>query len=538
MLKIVKGVCAAAPLVIISLAWIPPQASAQLLPCIPGLTCASPDNTPPTVRITSPASGATVSGTITVTADASDNVGVAGVQFKYNGINFDAEDNFPPYTATAYTNNIPDGSYTLTAVARDAAGNQTTSAPVTITISNAPPPPEAVKRYEETDASVRYGIGWNRRDDDFRGTGWYAWSGGAAAESMTPGAQATFTFTGTSVTWIGMRGYDSGIARVFVDGVFVSEVDMFMRSNEIHVPIFTASGLTNSSHTLTIEATGRKNGDSQAASSPLALVVVDAFDVPAPVVSQLQDTDPDLSFTTGWTPWDNSKPWSSWFATDSTTPGARARLPFIGTSISWIGYRGPDAGIASVYLDGSFAGEVDLYNPGQRVQAIVFTSPTMADANHTLTIEATGRKNANSTGTRVVVDAFLVTTLGRRFEETDPSITYTGNWDQGNFNRAWSMRTVTVSGEPGAQATFTFSGTSVSWIGSRKSTTGIARVYLDGAFVTEIDTYSPTDGLQDTIFRTSGLAAGTHTLTIEVTGRKNAASSSAYIVVDAFDARP
>jgi Big-like domain-containing protein len=71
-----------------------------------------------------------------VTADASDNVGVAGVQFQYNGINFDPEDTTPPYTATAVTSSIPNGSYTLTAVARDAAGNRTTSAPVTITVSN------------------------------------------------------------------------------------------------------------------------------------------------------------------------------------------------------------------------------------------------------------------------------------------------------------------------------------------------------------------------------------------------------------------
>jgi hypothetical protein len=96
------------------------------------------DRSPPTVAITSPASGATVSGTITVTANASDNVGVVGVQFKYNGINFDAEDTTTPYSATAYTNNVPDGSYTLTAVARDAAGNHTTSAPVTIIVSNSP----------------------------------------------------------------------------------------------------------------------------------------------------------------------------------------------------------------------------------------------------------------------------------------------------------------------------------------------------------------------------------------------------------------
>jgi hypothetical protein len=96
------------------------------------------DRTPPTVAITSPASGATVSGTITVTADASDNVGVVGVQFKYNGINFDTEDATAPYSATAYTNAVPDGTYTFTAVARDAAGNQATSAPVTVTVANSP----------------------------------------------------------------------------------------------------------------------------------------------------------------------------------------------------------------------------------------------------------------------------------------------------------------------------------------------------------------------------------------------------------------
>jgi hypothetical protein len=101
-----------------------------------GITVASSDTTPPTVAITSPASGVTVSGTVTVTASASDNIGIVGVQFQYNGINFDAEDLIPPYTATAYTNNVPNGSYTFTAVARDAAGNRTTSAPVAVTVSN------------------------------------------------------------------------------------------------------------------------------------------------------------------------------------------------------------------------------------------------------------------------------------------------------------------------------------------------------------------------------------------------------------------
>ena len=516
---------------IFSLAWTVPQAFAQL-PCIPGLTCPSPDTTPPTVSITSPAYGATVSGTITITATASDDQGVAGVQFQLDGVNGGAEDTGAPYSISWDTTTAANGSHTITAVARDAAGNQTTSSPVTVTVSNSPPPPAAVNRHEETDASVSFSAGW------IQDTGSFAWSGGGAVESMTPGAQATFTFTGTSVTWIGMRGPDSGIARVFVDGAWVSDVDMFARSYEIHVPVFTAKNLANGSHTLTIQVTGLKNGDSQAVASPYALVVVDAFDVPAQVVSQLQDTDPGMVYTAGWIQGDTSRSWSGWYAAVSMTPGARATLPFNGTSVSWIGYRGPDAGIARVYLDGSFAGEVDLYNPNARVQAVVFTSPALADANHSLIIEATGLKNAASSGTRVVVDAIDVARPGMRYEETEPSVTYAGDWTHGNLNRAWSMGTMSASSEAGAHVTFTFTGTAVSWIGSRKNTAGIARIYLDGAFVTEIDTYAPTDGLQNTLFTATGLAAGSHTLTIEVTGQKNAASNSAYIIVDAFDARP
>ncbi len=91
----------------------------------------------PAVAITSPASGASVSGTITVTASASDDV--VGVQFKYNGINFGAENATAPYSVNGDTTLVLNGSYILTAVARDAAGNMTTSAPVTITVANTPP---------------------------------------------------------------------------------------------------------------------------------------------------------------------------------------------------------------------------------------------------------------------------------------------------------------------------------------------------------------------------------------------------------------
>src|SRR5437667_11063988 len=98
------------------------------------------DTTPPTVSITSPASGTIVAGTISVTASASDNVGVVGVQFLLDGLNAGAEVTAAPYSVSWNTTTASNGSHSLTAVARDAAGNRATSAPVAVTVSNGAPP--------------------------------------------------------------------------------------------------------------------------------------------------------------------------------------------------------------------------------------------------------------------------------------------------------------------------------------------------------------------------------------------------------------
>jgi hypothetical protein len=96
------------------------------------------DTTPPTVSLTAPAAGATVSGSsVAVSASASDNVGVIGVQFKLDGANLNAEDTTSPYSITWNTAAATNGTHTLTAVARDAAGNTKTSSSVTVTVNNA-----------------------------------------------------------------------------------------------------------------------------------------------------------------------------------------------------------------------------------------------------------------------------------------------------------------------------------------------------------------------------------------------------------------
>ena len=93
------------------------------------------DNTPPTVSITSPAEGAIVSGTIDVTADASDDNGVTQVEFFADGASIGV-DTTASYAVSWDTTTAANGSHTLTATATDVADNATTSDPVTVTVDN------------------------------------------------------------------------------------------------------------------------------------------------------------------------------------------------------------------------------------------------------------------------------------------------------------------------------------------------------------------------------------------------------------------
>jgi hypothetical protein len=99
------------------------------------------DNLAPTINLTAPAAG-TIAGIVDINADANDNNGVVGVQFLLNGNNLGSEDQVAPYSFSWNTNTVTDGSYTLTAKARDAAGNITTSAGVIVNILNHPPDSE------------------------------------------------------------------------------------------------------------------------------------------------------------------------------------------------------------------------------------------------------------------------------------------------------------------------------------------------------------------------------------------------------------
>jgi hypothetical protein len=94
-------------------------------------TAGGGDTVPPTVS----ASESGASGTITLSASASDNVGVTNVEFYVDNV-LKASSNVAPYSASIDSTTLSNGSHSLVARAYDAAGNSTNSTPVSFSVSN------------------------------------------------------------------------------------------------------------------------------------------------------------------------------------------------------------------------------------------------------------------------------------------------------------------------------------------------------------------------------------------------------------------
>ena len=93
------------------------------------------DQTPPTVSLTAPASGATVAGSVVLSATASDNVAVDHVDFLVDGSVVDS-DSASPYSADWNSQSVANGSHTVSARAVDTAGNSTNTSAISVTVLN------------------------------------------------------------------------------------------------------------------------------------------------------------------------------------------------------------------------------------------------------------------------------------------------------------------------------------------------------------------------------------------------------------------
>jgi plastocyanin len=220
-------------------------------------------------------------------------------------------------------------------------------------------------------------------------------SGGAYRTSATRNAIASFKFAGTAVTWVTRKGPDQGIASVTIDGGSEGTVDLYAAS---HQPFSqTYSGLTSAPHTIVVTVTGAANPASRG-----DIVAVDAFVVGS-------STTEESAITVTFDRWVGA---TATYASGGTyryngASGGTASLTFTGTRVDWITSTGPAYGIAAVSIDGVGQGTVDLYSSSLTWH--VFESYYgLASGTHTIAVTALGSRDTSSTGTRVVVDEFLV----------------------------------------------------------------------------------------------------------------------------------
>jgi hypothetical protein len=146
----------------------------------------------------------------------------------------------------------------------------------------------------------------------------------------------------------------------------------------------------------------------------------------------------------------------------------------------------------------------------------------------------------NTTSVSVPLPAMIVEVYGQQSTTVDdgPSsaVVYTGSgWTHGATGNQNYDSTESFSNTSGNYVSFTFTGTSVSWIAPKSNNSGYANVYLDGTLVaSNVTAYASTTSYQQTIWSVSGLANSIHTLKIVVDGTKPSASTNTYVPVDAF----
>jgi hypothetical protein len=132
---------------------------------------------PPTISLISPAGGVTLSGTVTIAANALGTLPIAGVQFKIDGFNSGPAVSASRYSVAWATAGATNGPHTISAVATDTAGNIGTAPAVAVTVSNpsGPPPTQGLAgywRFDEDSGSIAYDSSGNGHNGTVTGATW------------------------------------------------------------------------------------------------------------------------------------------------------------------------------------------------------------------------------------------------------------------------------------------------------------------------------------------------------------------------------
>lgn len=259
---------------------------------------------------------------------------------------------------------------------------------------------------------------------------------------------------------------------------------------------------------------------------------------PTPVIrpgGKVEEADILLLYSGQWTQINDQRASGGVFRR-SNSQGSQVQLTFPGPNVKWVTSIGPDRGFARVWVDNEDKGSFDLFYPTESFQVIKEWGGMNGDAIHTIRIEVTGQRNGASTSANVDFDAFMIVGAyvaePMRFENTDPSILYSGQWVVTPITGA-SGGTVHRVNQPGAASQFNFNGGQVSWLTTKGPNRGIARVLVDNVWRETVDLYAPSE-LVNQLITYSSLGDGAHTIRVEVTGTRSGPAIDTVVDIDAF----
>jgi hypothetical protein len=229
--------------------------------------------------------------------------------------------------------------------------------------------------------------------------------------------------------------------------------------------------------------------------------------------------DPDVSYEGGPPPVDQLTS-ASW--------------TFTGSQVTWYAELGPDHGTAQVLIDGRPDAAINLYGPSAGDWSVpVYVKTFPVAGTHTITVQAP----EDPDGSTVDVDGFqAVTGSPAVTQDTSSKVSYTGSGWAGQSSGQASGGSLTASSQAGDAVSFSFTGRSVTWVGRICAVCGAADVYLDGEYVTRVDTYGyrGPQVWQAGLFQHSWARPGWHTLKIVVAGASNVRSDGAEVDIDSF----
>jgi hypothetical protein len=219
---------------------------------------------------------------------------------------------------------------------------------------------------------------------------------------------------------------------------------------------------------------------------------------------------------------------------------ASASWTFTGSQVRWYAQLSTDKAIAQVLIDGKPDALIDLYAPNPDNWSVpIYTKTFPAAGTHTITITGTGAANSRGDGTTVGldVDGFqAVTTAPAVTQDTSHRLSYTGTGWAAQSSPDASGGTIHTAATAGNTVSYTFTGTAITWTGRTCAACGEADVYLDGKYVTRVDTfgYRGPQIWQSLLFQQSWAHPGEHTLKIVVDGTKNFFSAGTEVDIDSF----